>query len=591
MPVVDPNYENFSYQGLLDRATQPLQTLGQGQLAIAQQENQRRFQLMAAQRESDMAQQRELARMGAEQRNRIAEIGASEQSREREQQATVALNQREARKQAVATAQQINPDFKDNPNDSDEAATAKANAVQHQKTLQAFKDTVDSRDKALSDYNALIDKMGLPKTIDQNRLNALVAQDPIFVNRLSPEQKSALQNGTISIDQLIDSLRSGKISATLTALNPLGGVNPRDLASDLATKAQTVRQNLQQEQQQIIGAKLGASGQQLQSRFNTQNEMASKLMTALPAYMFGDAMKYSTQNGGPVPSAASQTNPDGTLKILNPGTTAPAGSPTAASGLPPSMSATPAPPAGTPPISDFRYLVHRKGYQDTTDKLHDLNAEKSQMDQDFQAGGQTLPPAASGLSASYGHPIGPSFVPFDQDTGAMAAKRYSGIIKQIEQVSKERDTHYNALRDIAQKSKQFQPATPVQPPAPAPTPNPMPPAPQPAGGYGVPGLFGPMPGSNTPQTNAPSAMNTPNGQTDPMAYRAAQNRIQQLLGTGDPQVLQAAKQRGQQMGIDVNALIQGVAQNDPHAIATARGLVQDVTGGNNGQIIKTVESI
>lgn len=557
MAVTDPTYENFNYQGLLDRAASPLQTLGQGQLAIAQQENARRFEALQEQRRSE-----------SQQRNRLAEISATEAAGEKGEAARLALSQKAQRKQAVAVAQQIDPNFKDNAGDSDETATARANAVQHQQTLKAFRDTVDDRDKALEEYNGLIDKLGLPKSIDQTRLNSSVAQDPIFVNRLTPEQKNALLSGKVSVDDLIDSLRTGKVLGGLEGV--LTGINPRDLANDLATKAQSVRQNLQQEQQQIISAKLGAQGQQLQSRFNTSNETASKLLGALPPYMLGDAMKYSTQKGGPLPGGASQTNPDGTLKVLNPVGYQPPAAPTPQ--LPPTAGS-----AADPVLQhvDFKSAVNlfqgadarAKGAQANVDNLASQIMggdnlpvdQREQLAKDYQKAKTELAKATTDRAAALKH--GNSVYHLNT-TNAVP--------------------NFNFSIGNYPGGSNYGGPTNFPPPAGASLPN---------FGNGYGNQIQVSPAANAqpfnfnqpnqaPQQGAPASAQ----QQDPMQLRSIQNKISQAFGTSDPSILQTVKQKAESMGINVNALIQGVVQNDPHAIATAQGLGQQIQGGGQNPV-------
>lgn len=613
MAVVDPNYENFNFQALLNNSVSPINRLGEGQLAIAQQNDQRNFQLMAQQRQAELEQQRQLAVLGVGQRNRLAEINASEQAR-------VAGNSAEAKRQlksaadnAVAVIRQTHPDYKDNPNDPDEVRLAKAQDVGHQDIYKNLTDAVDKGATLKGQLNGQIDEVGKAIPPDWNAIGQKVAIDPTFQQsgtRLDPAIVKGLSDGTLrdskgkpmDVRDVIADLRAGRLSGTIQGWAT--GTNPNTLADTLAQKVQAANDAMQQANQQRILYRLNTTEKAMSDRLTANNELQSNIIKSLPASYQSKAFNYINQSGTPPNTAPTSLNGAGLLGTL-------AGSGAGGGGAPPTPTA-----AGTgtqTALTDQgNYAINPKMQNPiikglVANNVPDwANQDPSRvMDISAQRYQDTIDSANAGLKR-LGATIGADgkvlINPISPDTFAMFAGSDPGMVppyltkhlspnevsKRQKEAQEIADHYQFAGKALATLSGQLPMyggmaggGSPTLPPtAPASQTNTaLPSSPLPGlGGAGY------QPSGQGAPAQAPLGQQGNGASVDPMQIRAGQNRIAQVLGTSDPAILQAAIQRAKQLGIDVQALGQGVGQGDPHAIATAKGIIADIQGNNNGQL-------
>ena len=600
-PVRDPNFENWNYAANLDRAVQPLQTLGQGRLAIAQQQGQRMF---------EMASQRQTAALQAQ--NRISELQAEEAQKEKYSASETARLKQELLNKTEASAKQANPNYTGrDPNKTDDENIATAQNAIDQKTAEGAKKLIDAQNVAKGQAMGLIDEYGKPVKIDDAQLGSLVANDPQFVNRLNAAQKQALSDGSMPVSKLIDSLSGGKIASGFEGL--LTGVNPRSLRSDLASAAQTARQTLMERQRQIVGAKLGLSQQELQSRANTYNELFPKVVANLPPHMIADVMDYASKTSAPLgvtpptaPGNPSLYNKDGTLKSIagdkdnppsaaNPIATPGQYQPGAAG---PPATATP----GTPPALDPETWRQQGDLLAAVTKLKSAQSAIESKQQEADTIRHALvtgvdpssvaPDWMASSSAPPGMaPFGSAFQPFEKK---LTPQQGETLADRLLQLNKEIEGHKKDAAKFEPDAQRLQMLIQSKT-APPPVPSQGQFSPQ-GDRYNSPANIVPQgqqssvtpwqpPQQQITQPGQPQANNV-----DPMQVRAVQNKIAQAFGTSDPNQLNAIKQYAHSTGLDDNAvaqMIQGVVQDNPQAIQMARSLASKVQQQNQGQLAQS----
>jgi hypothetical protein len=561
-PVRDPNFEGFNYSALLDKATSPIDRLGSGQLAIAQQQGQRMFELAS-----------ERARQSGEARNRIAEIQAESASREQLAKNEALRQKNELAQQKFATAKQIDPNFKPDPDKNLDENMAAADRVREDQAVSAYKSGIDAQTQINKEYEDKLKAAGLPPRINPTELENIVGQklanDPDFIRSVSPQQRQQLADGTITASQLINSMVGGRFTGWATGLGT--GFNPNQTAQNLAQKAQQYRQDVVTAYHQSNLNALGFEGQQALSKYNQQNEINQKLLASLPPYRLNEVMQYrgqSGQTGGALPSLAPQTNPDGTLKFLNPGAgTPPPTSPgTTTPAIPPPATA---PPGTAPELDPAEY--RRKADLIANSTL--LRREQQNLQDKQQEADDIRKMLTTGQISSSGLQMGNAIQPprnLNPQEGEQYATRLLQLKKEIEQSQKK-------VFDLNNSSRALQPAPPA-PTGPAYNWNPAPMA----NPFSTPGQSQPAPPTGQPQAS--------NGQVDPMQYRAAQNQVAQTFGTSDPQVFQAAKNYAKSnLGMDdgtIQNLVQMAVKGDPNSIQTIKSIISKVQN-SNGAIAST----
>lgn len=559
MAVTDPTYENFNYQGLLDRAASPLQTLGQGQLAIAQQENARRFEALQEQRRSE-----------SQQRNRLAEISATEAAGERGEAARMALTQKAALEQKEAAAKQINPDFTPDTSSSINERIAKADRVSYNKTVSNLKASADNVNMLWGQARGLVDAQGRAKPVDPVRVNNAIIQDPALVKVLDSRD----------IQKLKDGMTPEQLASTFTF---------NSNKQLLLASAQDARNKLAQETAQMNASALGLTLQELNSRASAAAETHGRVAQSLPPDLQSEILAYTTKMGYQLPSSA---NPNGLVPSLsNP---AGAAAKTPQSQLPPDVNEqglAALPDQMQNPefksvvaqmIPDYLHYDPSHLIPDAITKAQDgLDAAKTQL----RLLGAT--PGASGKTI-----IDPTYTDYGASgigssmPGLMAhgAKRFLSPVditkrqKMADEANQHAISFSNALNLLKNKLPQ-QPLPGLGSPTPI---QPIPPPP--ASSIPLPNTPGGFQYNTNSVNGQPSASNQPSGQQDPMQLRSSLNQIGQRLGTSDPNVLQQAIQKVQQMGIDVKALGQGIGNNDPNAIATAKSIIQQIQGGGQNPV-------
>lgn len=632
MAVQDPNYENFNYQGLLNQAISPLNTLGQGRLALTQEQGNKMFQVAAQQKQFELETQRDALQSAAQARNRIAEIQA-------QSTATANLNKAEReealemqKQSAIATAKQINPSFAARDGETSQETIARAGKVAEDQTVSSIRTAVSERNSANADYLSEIKAAGLPPTIPQSQLDQLVggrlANDPDFIRSLSATAKQQLADGTISPNQLVQSLVSGRLVGGVEGV--LTGFNPNKTAADLAAKAQQYRQSIIDNLHQTNLQALGVKGQMLQNRMAASNEIINKGIGAIPAYRLGEIQQDINEGksaGGLYDMTQPGKNPDGTFDLT--GQHAPDPQKAAANKAAADKAAAdkatadaakddPRTGLGTQALGSLPPQLANPAFEQAvrsvlpnytsmapqniipaaiaahTKTVNSIQANLDRLGASISPSGQAIinPVVEPRLS-------GPGI--FLSPYGAGAAGTSAGAPTQMpsaylspKDIQRRQDEanaligHYhdssNALRILQ--------STPIIAPQTAPTGSQALP---PFRGAGTPSspqpLDSPMRSTPIPQFNQPTPPSAPggvppqagNGAQNPFQVQQIQSKINQAFGSSNPDVLAQTKQVAHQMGLDdsaVQRLIQGVLQDDPQSVQFARSLTAKVTGGN-----------
>lgn len=610
MPVTDPNYENFSYQNLLDRAVSPINRLGDGQLAIAQQNNQRNFDLLAQQRASDLAQQRESFRMGAEQRNRISELQTAEQLREKGNQAELDRQAKQQADQAVAGIQQTHPEFTRKPGESDAAVLARAQDVGHQDIYKNLTDAVDKGATLKGQLSGQIDEVGKAIPTDYNAIGKAVSIDPIFQtsgNQLDPAIIKGLRDGTLrdkdgkpmDVTDVIADLRSGRLSGKIQGW--VTGTNPNDLANTLAQKVQDLNAQQQAANQQRVIYKLNSTEKAMGDRLTANNELQNNIIKSLPSSYQAKAFSYINQSGTPANAPTASVNGRGLVNNLAGANPPPP--PGASSSTPPAPvtdqgnSALP-PEMKNPIIAGLvshavpDYLdqsptgildLARKNYQDTAESAkQQLDALGATIGANGKAVINPTAQFPSPLSLSGDFPPPLSMTTERRLSPAEISKKEKAANALIEHWKFATQAKATLDGKLPMYGGQVGGGSPPLPADPAPAAIPPINFQQPA-----PANVGQPTETNSPAAQAPlgqQGTGASKGQIDPSQMFAAQSLLKQRLGTSDPTILNEVKSRAQQMGLDVQALAHGVVQGDPHAIATSKGIIAQIQGGNQGQL-------
>lgn len=553
-PVRDPNYDNFNYGQLLNQAGEPLRELGQGRLALAQQQGQRTFDLMAKQKASDLAGQREQQRLQTE-------ASLTEMARQRlrnENAATV-----------FAQAKTANPDFKPDPSASLEENVASAQAATGQATLKNYKNVVQKRQQAESDYMDMFNKMAQQQPVDEGLIARKLAQDPDLTLKLTAAQKTSLASGTVSPSELINGLAgNGRLVAGLEGAAT--GVNPRDLATTLAQKYQDIKTGQQQIQQQVQGLRTTAAGRLLESNRDALLNEEQVLRAQIPGFTPGlsDAfISAQTPGGSNLPPSAA-TGPGGTHPLSAFGITAPT---TAPAGAPPAPSDPTTPPIvvppGTPQAQDPNFYssqielnAHRNAAQTADSEIQSAMTQKQNLLNSLQPGATTAEFGNGMPGSENGGDFGSLQRPYTNKEKLEFSKNLLAVNKQIEGLQKTKQTHIDAISALT-------PATvpPQTPPANI-------------------NLQQPPVAAQAPQS-PPAPSGTPAGPQQPgqidQAQLAARNRMFSVIGTSDPQALQKLGQFATtRLGMsqqDISQLLVAATNGNPTATARVKQIVSQAS--------------
>lgn len=572
-PVRDPNFESFNFSQLLDRATQPLATLGQGQLAIASQNNQRAFEAQQLDR-----------RMTAEQRNRLAELSAGADIRESERQRL----RGETADQAIAIAKQRHPNWNP-PAGSIEDKIAAAQQLNDEDTLEGVRAAAKYPQLQKQEENAVLQKYGA--VIDQYN-----PKDPNYatLTKLVNEQLShdpTLTTGNFPVlgASELNALAAGKTPEEIANKFSLTSNQKLLLNAAAAARAAIVPQ-LQQRATQAGQAELA----QIQSKYSAINQLPTDLLNSIgrnqpwllgrAAAIVGEQPAFrGTQNLGlavPPPPAPPKPNPTANAATGFPG----------APYLAPGQSNTVSSGPGDEAINQNNAIIEKNGHMNAASAIDSLLQKAQDQKQNLlnnlkadaiTAGGFAMPSAAA-IDGSFAPANTRPFTPEEKrDFG----KKLNQVQSSIDALTKQKQDHLDAAHSIAvpQSSSGLgnltpqtlpqQPLTPQQQVTPQAPVQPQPPTyPQ----VLPPPQSGPQPGVQNPQQASDPS------QANPFLHQQIQQKIYQLIGTDDPQKLQAIGQFAQtNLGISKEQgqqLLQSAIQGDPTAAQKIRQIAQQASG-------------
>lgn len=564
-PVRDPTYDRFDFSSLLDRASQPLATLAQGQLAIASRNNERQFEQQALIERENLAQ-----------RNRIAEqqnyANLTEQQRLR--------LQNESDQIAYAKS-----DYKPDPNLSRAQNLEGASKIQDQKQLTGLKALSDEQVNAEKDLQDSAAKVGAEIPPSWGQVKYRLLNNPDLVSKLT--RSTWVGPDGQKITDLIN--KSAGLSDIQTALTnyPGASTDRSDILSavDKATADQT------QINRENALALLGQKGQFLNSRINLANDLAQRQLANpnLSPDVLSQYSIYHAQNMQKV--FGNGQNPG--LAVSPAAAAAKIAADKAAADKKvaddKSKSAT-----GTEPPNAYsahydalqEQNAHQTAIGANNGLLQQLQNQRAQILEKLQPGAKG--PDYASYGGAFGSPGGSPTIPYTVDEQSGFGKDLAAIDAKIKATEKARQFHTDSLGGL------------VVPPLPSAADQVVPPSgAQQPGGSIVPQFQQPpqplppvqqVPNSNGAQMmdlSQPQPQQPPSAQNgqpqNPLAHQVAMSKLYQLIGTNDPnRIKQIGAFAQQSLGINqqqIQQLLVSAIGGDQNATQKVQQIVQQAQSG------------
>ena len=553
MAVTDPNYANFDYAAALKQAASPLDTLGSGQLAIAQLANTRAYQQaqdkLKFEREQgsaiDLADRNhryaidtaalqaglnEDAARHADERgraSRIEEMRQQHQMSQADAAAAVDRQRAEERRLLHERARQADPKFSPDSEKSDWANDNAAHGVIKDKIVGALKNVQQQRREANAELLQRISSAATIQPSDQQIVKEM-AEDTSIWNQLNDKQRAAARQGLLSIADLesIPRFQSNQIK----------------IADAAAAAKQKLLERMNPAAAQAVRSNMG----ELQSKFDSLNATEQSLMQSQDVKAHPEWLGEVLSDGAK--GAGSEAAPGGLSPRVAGMLKKTVG--VTADGSAPSVLVPPGTPASRDPnfyTKKAQLILAQAEAQKHDDRIAELN-------QRLDKGGRVLPPAPMSSGAGYsianpppadGTVLGDSLA----DKAKIAAELLALHAKKDRAIDSAARLHQELVTADPNYAKPATPPAPAYappvdpsanlsptqqyappsyaPPAPSPTPSTNPPAMNGGGDFNP---YAPAPQSTTgaPMTGQPGAPN-------PQQHQVA---LIHLLGTDKPQDLQ-----------------------------------------------------
>lgn len=559
MAVQDPVYDQFNYQGLLDRAVAPVDRLGQGELSIAQQQGQRMFELAKMQRENDLYVGRNSSELA--ERQRLEQLNRLQIKNEGAQAVFAAVKDR-------------HPNWKPDPKKSVDENLASANRLNEDDQFEGFKPIADSAKKAQQDHIDLLTKAGAYQPPSQSEINQRVLNDPALASLLSKNSRG---------QQIADLLTKGATISDIekVASNYWNSKDDRALILGAMQKASTDLSTLKQQNALQVA---GAQGQLSANRVNSTNELLQNMIAKASPQLQARMAAYVGQP--PAPPATPALNPSGlSTDLLPPG------------GETPAATTPPANPGAKPGGADDS-ILQIVDMQNAQNLYEDADARvKASSGQLDLLSGKIV--AGKGLPANERADLSKQY---------LAAKKDNEKAKQDLQdaLTRAQSVYHNNVNSNANFFSKvgYNPigtnTVPLNPngmnngfsgpgqPAPV-----QPTLTLPPGARTIQDIVG-QPSATAPsQPTAPGTIPGPNGaQLSPMHVQSGFNAASRLFGVDQPTLVAAHNYATSRLGMSeqqVAQLVTAAAQGDPQATQKVKGIIAASSGGQTNAPAPSVQ--
>lgn len=544
--VTDPTYENFNYSQLLNQAVSPITTLANGRLAVAQLKNQQAFE-----------NQRDV---------NLANLSAKRDTDRLQQEANIRESERlklknEAANQVFSNIQARHPDWKPDPSKSLEDNIASAQGLDDKDTLSGVNAIAQIPAKAKAEKDAILDGVGYNNPADPTIVNRMLVQDPSLTTGhipvLGPKEIAELNRGKTPEQIAKNFSFSSNQQALLNA-------------------AQTARATVQQNQRQIAMEKAQVQLQGVDSKYAPYNQISSDLLSSISRnkpWLLGSAAGIL---GTSVPQPASSlVGPDGLSKRLTG-----AGDADSLAAKQALIQSTAASPKADLTEQSFGLNLAANKYataagevakaQSVVDALKARASAGEDVSDEYEKAKDTLndwttrqtEAVQQGLAIKHTQNGASDFFNkigyFPGGAGAAGGGSLPPLPTSFPLLPPAKD----AANQSTGANLNFS-----SPPMPS-----APPSGQPATPVGT--------LTNLPQ-GQPSAAGGNSPQQGQIQALAARNKIQQILGTSDPNSLQKIKDYVTQQGINpqaIQTLVSGALNDDPTAIQQMKQIASKALG-------------